>query len=158
MAKQWEGISGSETHFTADATSIFGSFQPTTPMTVMRLLGEYTISPTSSPAANDSVSIGVGVCVVSSDAFAVGASAVPEPFGDQAYPWLYWAVHPLHYPDTNADPAAQSGSVRAMIDVKSMRKLKGDRETLIWVGSYFNIAGNPPLSVVAGALRVLTAR
>jgi len=142
---------------TNDGTFILGSFQPTEPQTVLRMLGEYTIFPTSAPVAGDAAAVSVGICVVSSDAFAVGATALPEAFGDQAYPWLYWASHPLAFNGTVVDASQQGASVRRGFDVKSMRKLKGDRETLVWVADYFDLVGTPPLTIMGSAVRILTA-
>jgi len=158
MTKQWEGVSGTDQHFTADATAILGRLEPPDAITVLRMLGEYVIAPTSAPVAGDAATVSVGICVVSTDAFNVGASAMPEPFGDQGYPWLYWASHPMHFAGTSLDPSSASASVRRSFDVKSMRKMKGDREALVWVVDYFNIVGDPPLICMAGGLRILTAK
>jgi len=157
MAKSWDGISGAEFHFTADGTAELGNLTFTRPVTVLRMLGEYTIGVTGAPAAVDSVIIGVGVAVVSTDALAAGTGSLPDPFGDQTYPWLYWAAHAFHYTDTNLNSASASASIRKEISVKSMRKIKGDREAIVWVANYFNIAGNPPMSIVGSALRILVA-
>ncbi len=156
MAKDWEGITGAETHFTADATAIVGSFSPDRATTVLRILGSYIIGPTSAPTAADVCAVSVGVGVVSSDALAAGAGSMPDPFGDQSFPWLYWASHPFHYASTAVVQLGPMGETRVNIDVKSMRKLK-EREALVWVADYFDFNGAPPMSFVGSALRVLTA-
>ncbi len=156
MTKEWGGISGSRQTFTADGTALVGSLAPARPSTVLRILGEYTVHPTAAVAAGDAAVISVGIGVVSSDAAAVGSTAMPEPFGDQAFPWLYWGSHAFSFPSTTQDPSHLAGSGRFSIDVKSMRRLK-TRESLVWVADYFDFSGQPPLTLVGSALRVLLA-
>jgi len=157
MAKGWEGISGSLQGFSTDGTALLGTLPFTTPGTILRIIGEYAVGLNGAPVAGDVATVSVGIGVVSSDAAIAGATALPEAFGDQAYPWLYWASHAMHFRTTTEDPSSQQGSGRFSIDVKSMRKVK-QRETLIWVADYFDFNGTPPLAVAASALRILVAR
>ncbi len=80
MAKRWSQMGSGQTTMTAAGTFIAGvalSFDG--PFTVLRMIGEYVISPTSAPAALDNAIVAVGIGVVSTDAFAVGGGAMPDP-------------------------------------------------------------------------------
>jgi len=122
------------------------------------MLGEYSIFPTAAPAAGDEMEFCIGIGVVSSDAATVGASAMPDPCDEPEYPWLYWASHPFGFNGTAVETALASGSVRKHFDIKSMRKIKPS-ESLVVIGQYADIgsAGEPPMTIVVGGLRVLLA-
>jgi len=141
---------------TAGGTQVVSALAFSTADTVLRMLGEYTIAPTTAPTALDRAILTMAIGVVSSDAFAVGASAVPDPASEPEYPWLFWASHALHFTGTSVDGGAAGISVRRSFDVRSMRKMK-PRESLIWVSEYSDLAGAPPLTATAGITRVLLA-
>jgi len=128
----------------------------TGPWTVIRMIGEYIIAPTTAPVALDKVRMIVGIGVVSTDAATVGASALPDPGAEPDYPWLYWKDHPVQYASTEVDPAGEAGTVRASFDIHSMRKIK-PRESLVFVFEYNNVNGDPPLTAGVGLTRVLVA-
>ena len=157
MAKQWVALAATPLALTASATAIGGSLVATEAFTVLRMIGEYIISPTSAPTAGDQTRVIVGIGVVSADALAVGASAMPDPGAEAEYPWLYWADHPFFFNST-ALGGSGDGPIegRYEYDIKSMRKLK-PREALVLVVEYSNITGNPPLTFISGQTRVLTA-
>jgi len=155
MAKHWGGLPGVELHLTANVTGIIGSVPAEHPgETVLRMLGEYIVQPTSAPAAGDAVLITAGIAVISTDA--VIAAAFPDPHGEPEYPWLYWASHAFHYPDTALESGQGTGALRKAFDIRSMRKMK-PRESLVFVMEYTDIVGTPPMSIVAGRTRVLSA-
>ena len=149
--KQWTSIGSAEFHMTGNGT--FGSgiatVSPLQPQTVLRMLGEYVIVPTSAPTDADAVLVGVGICVVSTDAAVLGPTALPEPIGDPDYPWLYWSSHPFHFANVTTDPSQQGGSLRHTFDIRSMRKMKTS-ESLTAVIQYSDIAGAPPMTIVLG--------
>ena len=92
MVKQWSSLVVNSTAFTTDSTSVIRALDFTEVTTVLRMIGEYTISSTSAPVALDAANIGIGIGVVSSDAAAVAAGAgVPDPIDEPEYPWLFWA-------------------------------------------------------------------
>ena len=154
--KRWDSIDRFALDITGDATSLGAAKTFTEPSTVMRMLGEYTIGPTSAPAALDAVSIGIGIALVSGDAAALGATAMPDPLDEPAYPWLFWADHWLEFGTTSADPSAAEASLRRPFDIRSMRKMK-PRESLVVVVQYLNSVGNPPINVAMSATRLLLA-
>ena len=152
MLKQWENIPSIQIDFTGTGTSLGGSIPMTDPRTVIRMIGEYVIGPTSAPVALDVAKIALAIGVVSSDAFAAGAGSVPDPGVEEEYPWLYWKEHTFFFPTTSADPATAQGSVRVPFDIRSMRKLK-PRESLVWIFQYMDYNGAPPLTLDVSSTR-----
>ena len=154
--KSWFGIVGSSHPFTTDDTDFGNGFSTSLTTTIMRMFGEYIISPTSAPAALDTCRIGIGIAIVSSDAFTLGETAAPDPSVEFGYPWLYWRDHPMFFPSTTVDVANLAASVRVSYDVKGMRKIRAD-QTLAHVIQYQDITGAPPVTVVMGGTRLLLA-
>jgi len=157
MSKHWAAIGSAELHLVANSTGLLGVSNVEHPgETVLRMIGEYIVVPTAAPTAADAAILAFGIGVVSSDAAELGATALPDPNDEAEYPWLYWASHAFHFQDTSVDPSQAGGSIRKAFDVKSMRKVK-PRESLVFVVQYTNIAGSPPMTIVSGVVRVLTA-
>jgi len=153
--KQWVTIVGSDTDFVGNATSLFAGTLLGNEQTVLRVLGEYIIDPTSAPVVNDSARISLGIGVVSTDAATLGATAMPDP-GSGEYPWLYWGTHPMSFRSTTLDPSSAASTVRRTFDVKSMRKMALG-QSLVAVAEYEDIAGTPPLTITLSHFRVLVA-
>jgi len=158
MSKEWSFISSSNSALTGVGTTVGGTLAFAIPGTVLRMLGEYVIGPTSAITAGDNARVILGIALVSTDAATLGATAMPDPAGDADYPWLYWMDHPLFFPEAGAPlgGAAGMGSLRHSFDVKTMRKFK-PKESLVFVMQYSDIAGNPPIQVLQGAVRCLFA-
>ncbi len=162
MRKHWVGVGGNAVDFAGETTQILqqvggtGGLQDA--FTVLRILGEYIIFPTAPLVAADEGELCVAIGVVSSDAATVGSTALPDPCDEPAYPWLYWSSHPFGANGSTEETALGSQSVRQRIDVKSMRKIKPS-ESIVSVSQFRNVgsAGNPPLTIVIGGLRVLVA-
>ena len=155
MSKRWAFMQGSSSDLTGDGTTLGGSLGFGEARTVLRMLGEYLIVPTSAPAAFDSVTISIGIAVVSLDAAAAGAASLPDPGGDPQYPWLHWAQYDFFMPSTGVIFDLGWG-VRVPFDSRTMRKVKPS-ESLVFVIEYANNAGNPPMHVEQAAVRVLLA-
>ena len=156
LGKQWDAILGASVALVADGTTLIPptGMNATASQTVLRMLGEYSISPRTAPVTLDSVRITVGIGVVSSDAASAGASALPDPEGEPDYPWLYWASHPIFFMSAVSDPNSQAASLRRSFDIRSMRKMK-PRETLTMIVEYTDIVGTPGIQFHAGTTRVL---
>ena len=156
MTKAWSAISSGVFGFTVNATALMGSRAFAEARTVLRLLGEYVAVPSAAPAANDQAIITVGIGVVSTDAATLGSTAMPDPFDEPEYPWLYWASHDFLFEDTSLDVGGHSTGLRRSFDVGSMRKIK-PRESLVFVAQYTDVAGGPPMIFSASSTRVLLA-
>ncbi len=154
LTKEWVSIPGKVALLTATGTVGGSKFDFSTAGTVLRMIGEYCIGPTSAPTAVDGCTIGIGIGIVSTDAATLGATALPDPVLEPNYPWLYWGVHDFYFSTNEADPSAANGSVRRHFDIRSMRKFK-PRESLVCVIEYVDSVGAPPMHFDASAIRVL---
>ncbi len=101
MAKEWTNTLLGTNAFVGNAGAILGSVAFSIPGTVIRMIGEYVIAATAAPAAVDGAVITMGIGFVSTDAFTVGASAMPDPGGDPEFPWLFWKSHALFFGGTD---------------------------------------------------------
>ena len=156
MVKQWGNIGSGATAFTVDSTSLQAALAFGEAQTIIRMLGSYVIGPSAAPAATDSCIVSLGIGIVSSDAAAVGATAMPDPGGEARFPWLYWANHNLVYRSTEVDSSSPAGAVRVDFDIKSMRKVKPS-ESIVFLGQYENISGDPSVFLHTGRVRLLLA-
>ena len=158
LVKEWNGLNAIVLDLTADGTVLGSSLNFASAATVMRMLGEYVITPTSGGpiAADDAAVVSVGVGVVSTDAFNAGATAMPDPGSEPEFPWLYWMRHAVYMgAGTVADNAEQiGGAVRESFDVRGMRKMKPS-ESLALIVEYSDLQGTPALTLTFGGARVL---
>ncbi len=154
LGKQWNFMLGQSNALTVDATVIAaGSIGFSTSQTILRMLGEYIITPTSATTALDSALVVIGIGIVSTDAFGAGAGSMPDPAAEPDYPWMYWASHQFFYLGTAA-AGNDSESIRRFFDIRSMRKVT-PRQSLVVVAQYVDNAGAPPLNLNFGQTRVL---
>ncbi len=157
QVKSWASIAGQVDAFTANATVGGAGLAFTEASTILRMIGEYMIAPTTAPTIADQCTLTVGIAVVSADAFAAGGASLPDPSGSPEFPWLFWKSHIFRALAGTLDPGDQLPvSVRAEFDIRSMRKVKG-REALAVVVEYTDINGTPPLKMVQPFIRVLLA-
>ncbi len=155
LRKDWSAIGSGVAGFTANATAVLGGLQiAQLKQTVLRMIGEYVIGATSVPVALDRAFVTIGIGVVSSDAFALGTTAMPDPADEPEFPWLYWKEHALRFSSTDFAGGNREISVRESFDIKTMRKLN-PRETLAMIAQYTDSAGTPPLFITASQTRVL---
>ena len=94
-------------------------------LTLVRLRGEMAIGQTLCTTIGDGFdSVGVGFCIVSENAAAVGATAVPHPIADMG--WDGWLFHHLWAGffcyNTTEEGQSEMDASRQVIDSKAMRK------------------------------------
>ncbi len=157
MRKGWLPINGSTVVMTANGTTLGNFVDFTGPGTILRMIGEYIITSTGAITAADAARISVGIALLSSDALAAGSASVPDPGEEPEYPWLYWKDHPMRWAkalSTTISGDSTAAVVRAVYDIRSMRKFK-EREGLGFVVQYTDLAGTPPVTLIAGKTRVL---
>jgi len=160
MGKQWDTLLPTIFGFTANATVGGSRIDAATSLTILRMIGEYVITPTGVIVAGDQARICMAIGIVSTDAASLGATALPDPGDEPDYPWLYWREHAFHFGAAASGTAGEGaqgagGSVRESFDIRSMRRMK-PRESLTWVFQYVNGVGLPPLQMFAAGPRVLT--
>ncbi len=157
MAKAWLTTSaGTKDLVGAADEAILQILNFTGPGTILRMLGEYVIVPTAAPVAGDEALVTVGIGMVSTDAAALGETAMPDPASDADYDWLYWSSHRLVFGTTSVDPSSLGASVRKLFDVRSMRKFKPS-SSLVMVVQLESGIGDPPVTISVGYTRVLIA-
>jgi len=154
--KEWQGLPSIAVALTGDSTNLGGRLDFASRTTVIRMLGEYTISPSAATVAGDNAFVTMALGKVSTDAAVVGAGSVPDPASEAGYPWLYWVDHPFQYTIATDLNESSVHAVRHRFDVRTMRKFSPG-ESLTWVIEYTNSGGNPPLEVNVGITRVLLA-
>ncbi len=155
--KSWIQLPGTTTALTADTTVGPASIAFTGKTTVIRMLGEYIVAPTSAPVALDMCAIGVGIIVVGTDVVTTGGGALPDPISDMGAPWLYWNIHHFFFGTSDVDPPGEASVLRHSFDIRSMRKV-GNDQSLIYVLQYSDIVGTPPMTFSQGNVRVLMAQ
>ncbi len=154
--KTWTVLPGMSNSFTVNATVLGGSLNSALPFTVMRMLGEYILTPDAAPSAQDACTMLVGIAVVSLDAQQAGSGSMPDPSSDVGYPWLYWAAHDFFFVDASLDSGRAASSIRRSFDIRSMRKV-ADRQALVMIAEYISTVGSPPMQIEASQTRILTA-
>ena len=124
------------------------------PATVLRCRGEVLVAMDETMQVGDKALIAFGLAIVSTDAFTLGATALPDPAGDANFPWLWW--HQTLMASNLAVGLNNQGSsvARIVIDTKAMRKVK-PLESLAMVFQVVAGTGSPVMDVDFSIIRVL---
>ena len=155
--KQWTAVPAFNNGFTSNATAVGGGLGFTDADTVLRIIGEIGGFSSAAPVALDSCILTWAIGVFSTDAFAVGSTAMPDLASEPEYPWLYWYQAQFRFSTTALEAAEGSAAFRLGIDVRSMRKMK-PRETLGFIYQYQDTGGSPPVTAYNTQCRVLLAK
>ena len=116
------------TQFTGSAITIIGAgvVALVGGLTIVRIRGLFRMMLQGTVGATgDGFQGALGMCVVSEDAFAVGATAIPDPVTDLSWDgWMYHQILSVHSPTAGASglEGAQSTEQSFNIDGKAMRK------------------------------------
>lgn len=154
--KHWHGSTDTGTGFTGTATAILSTFDiGDSPGTVLRTLGNVLVAPTGGVTfgADDQAAITLGIGIVSSDALAVGATAMPDPGGEPEFDWLWWYKVLVSIEDAALPGQEIGGAERIHFDSRAMRKMK-PRSALVLVAQYVDIFGTPAMNALS-SFRVL---
>ena len=156
QSKLWASILGNNQSITADGTFGGAGLPFIQPETILRMIGDFLIVPTPGGTfvEDDQVDMTVGIGVMSSDAFAVGNTAIPDPAGEPQFPWLYWKAFSFIMEDATPSPSAWQTSIRVDFDIRSMRKVTA-RQTLFTCVEYVDVVGAPPMDMLWSQTRVL---
>ena len=152
--KQWTAIPGGSqsvsgnTTFAGPGLLAFGI-----PATILRVRGHFRVSmQITGLTAGDEVTLVFGLGIFSTDATAVGASALPDPSAEAEFPWLWYQSVMLQ--SINADSAEPGSQTLVEVDTKAMRKIKPG-QSLAMVGQYVDTVGAPGVRINMGQIRVL---
>ena len=121
--------------------------------TIVRLRGTYTVH-MDTGAIGDGQLVGLGLAVVSEDAFTVGgAGSMPSPIDDAGFPFIWHRLFMLQASTATESDDSFTANERGEIDSKAMRKMKpGQVLAFIWDGII--LAGSPTTDGSA-AVRIL---
>ncbi len=141
MTKEWAGLAGTAVTFTANATALMGSTGFAIPGTILRTLGEILVSIMPTVVLSDECVVTFGLGLVSTDAAAVGATAMPDPFDEEGYDWLWWYSTTLFVPEA-ATGFGGAAHARIPVETRAMRRFKPN-QSLALVTQYTDIVGTP---------------
>jgi len=152
---QWNVLDDVVTTMTANAVAIVGSLGFTFPGTIMRVRGGRVDAAMDGSVDTDIAGIIFGLGLVSTDAFNLGITAMPEPFEDVGYPWMWWKSFCIaDNTPSGGDPHPGMTHQWAEIDTKAMRRFKPG-QTLVLIAQYIDAVGTPPITVCHSGSRVL---
>ncbi len=150
--KHWHSLGSSTVAaLTGAGTTLLDSLSDADndPFTVLRLIGELVIAENDTGiVVADACQITVGIGVVSTDAAAVGSTAMPDPAAEADYPWLWWYAGSFLFPEASLGVrGGTAGQARIRIESSAMRKV-GPRQSLVAVVEYVNAVGDPPMDML----------
>ena len=153
--KHWHAVGDVIVSMTTTATAILGSFTASgaEPFTVLRMTGAVAAAPRGAAVDLEAAAITLGVGIVSSDALAVGATAMPDPAGEPDYPWLWWYPMLLLSGNASDTVGAYPRGWNINVESKAMRKV-GPRQSLVLLAEYVGLTGTSDYDVV-GSIRFL---
>ena len=153
--KQWTSLLALGTSVNSDELVQGAALAFASPSTILRIRGAVQASFDSTNTVGDDLALTWAIGIVSSDAFAAGVSAMPDPAGEPEYPWLWWGTMFLHSEET-AVPAAAWGthSMRLEVDSKAMRKVSPG-QSLVWLMQATSQVGAPLTNIDFMQTRVL---
>ena len=154
--KAWLAIPAFNDSLTGDNTFVTAALSFVGPGTILRTRGRILLAMNpSGKAADDSVKITFGLGLVSTDAFTLGATAMPDPAGEPEYPWLWWDEVNLRSMIATTNESGFGPENRELIvDTKAMRKVKPG-QSLTLVIQYANITGTPIVNSEVSQFRTL---
>ncbi len=155
--KQWDILLGFVTSVNSTSTIVGGSLAFSSPATILRMLlqpSKFWMDATKQ--ADDRISLTWAIALLSTDAVALGATAVPDPGDEPEFPWLFWKSIALGSELAAAEEATGVAvfAETDVINIKSMRKVKPG-ESLVWVMQFADVSGAPSTEIRLGAARVL---
>ena len=122
--KQWRGLPAHSSGVASITTVLMASLGFTEPSTILRIRGDFrAMLDGASDGTVQQFAFGIGV--VSTDAATLGATAMPDPFGEPEYPWLFYHSANLVASILGGaliEPALAQAFVT--IDSKAMRRVK----------------------------------
>ncbi len=155
--KSWNSLPGlSSDAVAADGLLTGTALAFTEPSTILRMRSSPgIIAFDESVQVGDTVNLGIGIGIVSSDAFAAGVGSLPDPIGDITFPWLWLFQADLLCTVAIGDQAfgmttRQTGGV----DSRAMRKM-APGQSLVQIFEFQGVSGAPVVLLETTQVRVL---
>ncbi len=121
----------------AGASVLISSFAVEEPLTVVRTRGVVSIAP-SNFSINSVITGALGVGIVSSEALAIGITAIPGAWDDPEWGgWFVWRSFAWIF-DVTTDVGRLNASVEFELDSKAMRKMDANSAIVVVVESQAN--------------------
>ena len=152
--KTWALIPASSASITTNTTTSGNGLTSSQTSTILRCRGYVQGMLDATKQVGDQMILTFGLGLISSDAFAVGATAFPDPDGDGSYPWLWWGQMTLRSELAAGAESWGTSAQRLEVDTKAMRRFNADK-TLVWVVQSTSAAGAPATNINIGTTRVL---
>ena len=151
--KQWTSVPGQSQNQVANGTvAASGSLGFSAPATILRVRGVIAVAFNGGSQIADEAEITMGLGVFSTDAVAVGGTALPDPGSEPEYPWMWFGTFLMLSPSVEEDDTWSR--IMMTLDTKAMRKVKPG-ESLVLVSEYLDIVGTPSLRLMVGQMRTL---
>ncbi len=152
--KEWTNMLFTSNDIATETTTAGGSVAFAIPGTVLRVRGYVQAMFDESAQVTDRMIVTFGLGLFSTDAVALGATALPEPKDEPEYPWLWWGEMHLQSNATAGPISWGPTAQRLEVDSRAMRKFK-PRESLSWVIQTTLDVGAPVTIISTGTTRVL---
>ena len=126
---------------TVKAAYTFGLALVESAATLVRSRGEFSVRIAAAAAGNTIIRGAFGMIVVSTDALAIGVTALPGPLSDGPNDWFVWVPFTLIGDDTLSD--AETQFTRTIVfDSRGMRKMKSGDALAPVIEVVSDLAGN----------------
>ncbi len=152
--KEWDAIPQLTAEVGSDTTLAGGGLAFLGSATILRCRGYVEAHLDETKQVGDLAGVVFGLGIVSSDAHALGSTALPDPASEPEYPWLWWGVIQLEAYVAAGEESWGSTAQRLEVDTKGMRRIKPG-QTLAWVAQTRGLSGAPVTRVIMGQTRVL---
>jgi len=153
--KQWSFLPAGDQAISVAGITLSSQSDFLEPGTILRSRGYVQASMDASKQVNDTIGVAFGLGIVSTDAATLGSTAMPGPFSDPQYPWLWFGTMFLRANlASGQDEAWGVSQQRLEVDTKAMRRFK-PKESLVWVIETASLAGGPATNITTGFTRVL---
>ena len=153
-SKLWAKVPGFSANLSADGIQGGSRMDFTAPLTILRICGSHFCELDATMQVGDQMVVTYAIGIVSTDAAVLGATAIPDPFDEYEYSWLYLREVHLHAQKAAAVDAWGPAAQWFDLDTKAMRKVKPG-QSLIWYTQLSGATGAPVTFVQGSALRVL---
>jgi hypothetical protein len=153
--KSWVGLPRSITSLSTNATFLGGVLDFIGPGTLLRFrCNDILMTFNATQQVDDDINLTLGLGIVSTDAAALGATAMPDPLGEPDYPWVWWGNYTLRSQLSSGVNGLGSSVIRIEADSKAMRRVK-PQQSLVWIIEASGASGAPVTVVDIGETRVL---
>ncbi len=152
--KAWLALGAGSASVSTNATQGGTKLDFASPGTILRIRGSVYASLDATQQVGDEMTVTWAVGMVSTDAAAVGATALPDPADEPEYPWLWWYQMNLFSSLAAGVNAWGTSAQLKEIDTKAMRRFKPG-QSLVLFSQTTAATGAPVTRIRQNSTRVL---